>query len=246
MKYQQPKIAFFVLALMVLAAPAACGPPAYKAAAVKHGSLKLHEHVWVMELSGTPTQRGDAAGQLVGDQIRWLLPRYLKKTLGSKKPSRQLIQAVKNLEPSIPKAHLEQLEALAKAARVDRDTLLAVNLAPELFAGLACSCLAVDETKSKDSTVYLARNLDWHGGSLLTSLGLVVIEPGAQRRFASITWPGLVGVVSGMNDSGLSIATWSFLGSTRESNPKHRYCLQCDRCSSRLKTSLRPCRSCQT
>jgi isopenicillin-N N-acyltransferase like protein len=212
MKDQQPKIAFFVLALMVLAAPAACGPPAYKAASVKHGSLKLHEHVWVMELSGTPTQRGDAAGQLVGDQIRWLLPRYLKKTLGSKKPSQQLIQAVKKLEPSIPKAHLEQLEALAKAAQVDRDTLLAVNLAPELFAGLACSCLAVDQAKSKDSTVYLARNLDWHGGSLLTSLGLVVIEPGAQRRIASITWPGLVGVVSGMNDSGLSIANLVVFG----------------------------------
>ncbi|MBW1873351.1 MAG: hypothetical protein JRJ19_14880 [Deltaproteobacteria bacterium] len=220
MNDQQPKIVLFVLAILALAAPAACGPPAYKAASVKHGSLKLHKQVWVMELSGTATQRGAAAGQLVGDQVRWLLPRYLKKTLGKKKPSQQLIQAVKKLEPSIPEAHLEQLEALAKTARVDRDTLLAVNLAPELFAGLACSCLAVDKTKSNDSTVYLARNLDWHGGSLLTSLGLVVIETSRQQRIASVTWPGLVGVVSGMNDTGLSIANLVVFGQHRGVKPE--------------------------
>jgi predicted choloylglycine hydrolase len=57
-----------------------------------------------------------------------------------------------------------------------------------------------------------ARNLDWHGGDSLAELGLVVVESGAGLRFASITWPGLVGVATGINEKGLAAADLVVLG----------------------------------
>ena len=76
---------FSGLAILLLLAQGACAhsPPAFQSAEVKNGSLERHQKVWVMQLSGTPQQRGKAAGALVGEQIRWVLPRYLRATLGS-------------------------------------------------------------------------------------------------------------------------------------------------------------------
>jgi hypothetical protein len=183
-----------------------CSPPDFKEAEVPHGTLKKRGDVWVMELFGTPIERGKAAGELTGDQIRWALPRYLQKTLRSEKPIGKTLEIVRKLEATTPKDNLAQLDALAKAARVDRDSLLLVNMAPEVFSGLSCSCLLVFGSKSADGGILMARNLDWHGGDVLHKLELVVIESGTGNRYASVTWPGLIGVVTGMNSYGLSVA----------------------------------------
>jgi hypothetical protein len=48
---------------------------------------------------------------------------------------------------------------------------------------------------------------------------VVVIESGATHRFASFTWPGLLGVATGMNDAGLAVADLMALD-TGPSRPK--------------------------
>jgi hypothetical protein len=199
-----------VLAILMLLAQGACAhsPPAFQSAEVKNGILKRQGQVWVMQLSGTPKQRGKAAGALVGEQIRWVLPRYLKATLGSKEVSAQVRGLLHKIAAKIPEKHMEQIKALADSAGVDPDGLLVANLAPDLFAAMACSCLAV----SKEGSVLFARNLDWHGGDALAELGLVVVESGGGLRFASITWPGLVGVATGINEKGLAAADLVVLG----------------------------------
>ena len=186
--------------------------PAFKEASTEHGSLKRRGGTWVLRLSGSAPERGEAAGKLVGEQIRWLLPRYLKATLGSEKLPAKAVGLVGKYEKNIPKDHLDQLTALARAAKVDRDSLLAVNLAPEVFVAQGCSCLALEAGRTSGGKVLLGRNLDWHGGEYLKSLGLVVIEKGSGHAFASVSWPGLVGVVSGMNERGLSAANLVVLG----------------------------------
>lgn len=205
---------FSGLAILLLLAQGACAhsPPAFRPAEVENGSLKRHQKVWVMQLSGTPEQRGKAAGVLVGEQIRWVLPRYLKATLGSAKLPEHVRGLVRKIATGIAKEHLDQLKALADSAGVDLDGLLVANLAPDLFAALACSCLAVSGEKSSSGSLRLARNLDWHGGDALAELGLVVVESGAKLRFASITWPGLVGVATGMNEKSLAAADLVVLG----------------------------------
>lgn len=199
------RVAFVALCLALLAA-SACAAPAYRAASVEHGQLHRVAGSWILELNGTPEERGRAAGQLVGEQVRWLLPRYLRKTASIETLSPAQKKTLAALTHDAPASHLAEVAALAQAARVDGDALLAANLAPELNALLACSALGHGAPRSQDGKVRLARNLDWPGGDLLAGLELVVIESGANHRFASFTWPGLVGVVTGMNDAGLAVA----------------------------------------
>ena len=181
-------------------------PPRFTAATVPHGRLHQTQGYWLLELDGTAQQRGQAAGKLLGSQIRWLLPRYLERVTGKARIPTRYLEQLRRIAKAIPLRHRQQIGALAKAARVDEDALLAANLATELKAALACSCLATLPNRSPDGKVRLARNLDWPAGDLFVGLGLVVIESGANHRLASLTWPGLVGVVTGMNDAGLSVA----------------------------------------
>lgn len=198
-------LAFTALAVAGVAL-AACGAPRFEARTVEHGRLFQRNGMWVLELRGTPAERGRAEGRLVGKQIRWALPRYLDATLHMERPRGYPLRIVRELEGSIPKDALAEIGAIAKSAHVDRDTLVLVNLAPEEVAGLSCSCMAATGKKSGTGATLLARNLDWYGGDVLKDVGLVVVESGSGEPYASLGYPGLVGVVTGMNRSGLSVA----------------------------------------
>lgn len=180
--------------------------PPLRAASTSHGKLGKSGEQWILELDGTPAERGHAAGVLLGEQVRWLLSAYLKKVLSTDKLSPTQKEAVAAIASEIPATHFAELNALADAAQVDRTALFAANLAPEVMPSLACSCLATLPERSTDGKVRLARNLDWPGGEVLAGAPLVVIESGATHRFASFTWPGLLGVATGMNDAGLAVA----------------------------------------
>ena len=149
---------------------------------------------------------------MLGEQIRWLLPRYLKKVASVEELSSYQKELVAAIAAGVPSAHFDQLNALADATSVDRTTLFAVNLAPEVLSSLACACLATTAERSGDHRVRLARNLDWPGGDLLAESGVVVIEAGSGHRLASFTWPGLVSVATGMNDAGLTVADLMAIG----------------------------------
>jgi isopenicillin-N N-acyltransferase like protein len=207
-----------LLLACTLGACASAMPP-FQAGSTAHGKLgKSGEH-WVLELDGSPEERGKAAGALVGPQVRWLLSAYLKKLLGTDRLSPTQKEAVAAIASEVPAPHFAELNALAEAAQVDRTALFAANLAPEMASSLACSCLATLPERSGDGAIRLARNLDWPGGSILAGAELVVIESGTSHRFASFTWPGLLGVATGMNDAGLSVADLMALGTGGHPRP---------------------------
>jgi len=194
--------------MFLVSTPASCASrrPAFRAGSVAHGKLSAVANMWLLELDGTPAERGKAAGELLGEQVRWLLPRYLKQVASVKSLSPSQKERVAVLAAEIPRPYFEQLNAYAEAAKVDRTALFAVNMAPEVFSAFACSCLAVTPERSADGKVRLARNLDWLGADLLADAGLVIIESGGEHVFASFSWPGLVGVATGINDAGLVVA----------------------------------------
>jgi hypothetical protein len=186
--------------------------PPFQAQSTAHGKLSQIDGHWLLELEGSPEQRGKAAGVLLGEQIRWLLPRYLKKIASTVSLSAAQKEAVAAIASGVPSAHFAELNALAEAAKVDRTALFAVNMAPEVLPSLACSCLGVSPERSADGKVRLARNLDWPGGDLLAGAAIIVIQSGEGHRFVSFTWPGLMSVATGMNDAGLAVADLMALG----------------------------------
>jgi len=118
--------------------------------------------VWVLELDGSPVERGKAEGVLLGEQIRWLLPRYLRKVASVDKLSnyqKELVAAIGGRHSS---AHFDQLNALADAAKVDRTALFAVNLAQSCFLHWRARAWPPRQSEA------VTREFGWHA----TSIGL--------------------------------------------------------------------------
>jgi hypothetical protein len=206
---RHPLVAGLLAALLL-----GCSAPApFKAQSRPGATLHQVGEAWVLELSGTPAERGQAAGELLGEQIRWLLPRFTDKLFGADGLSESQRRTIELLRASIPPAHLTQLDAMARAAAVDENAVVALNLALEIFSPMLCSCFAVNGPSSQGGGMRIGRNLDWFGGDILQHHALLVVErgPGIQP-FAHVTWPGLVGAVTGLNAAKVFAADLVVLG----------------------------------
>ncbi len=75
---------------------------------------------------------------------------------------------------------------------------------------VGCSSFIVRNEKSEDGTLMLARNLDFSPSKGFNKLKvLYFIKPSNGYKFVSYSWPGFIGVVSAMNDKGLSVVLHS-------------------------------------
>jgi hypothetical protein len=69
-----------------------------------------------------------------------------------------------------------------------------------------CTAFGVWDEKSSDSSIVIGRNFDFYVGDKFSRHKIVAfINPEQGYKFASITWAGMIGVVSGMNEKGLTL-----------------------------------------
>lgn len=71
---------------------------------------------------------------------------------------------------------------------------------------VACTAFGVKNNNSEDSTLLVGRNMDFYSGDKFAENKIVAFcEPEKGYPFAYVTWAGFVGVISGMNNQGLTI-----------------------------------------
>lgn len=71
---------------------------------------------------------------------------------------------------------------------------------------VGCTSLGIWGAKSKDSTLIIGRNFDFYSGDEFSRNKIVCFEkPDQGYGFMMITWGGMIGVVSGMNEKGLTV-----------------------------------------
>jgi hypothetical protein len=146
-------------------------------------------------LSGTPEEIGTAEGTA----FRAVIPGLLRvmglgaQALQTFKPRR-----VRSWIAGLPPAHRAELEALAVHGGCPLERLLRTNV----IVDTCCSALVSPATAGQPLMV--ARNMDFFPAGV-TGPGTVLklYRPAGRRAFASVSWPGYAGVVSGMNDAGL-------------------------------------------
>lgn len=71
---------------------------------------------------------------------------------------------------------------------------------------VACTALGAWGEYTTDSTMYVGRNFDFYVGDDFAKNKIIAfVQPDTGYAFMSVTWGGMIGVVSGMNNQGLTI-----------------------------------------
>jgi hypothetical protein len=211
---------FAPLAVLVLAACSAAtgdvSPPAATATTAETPAPKkpaggLEERVngvRVVHLTGTPEEMGAQMGEICGEDLRYLLDANLKKIPWIAKDPEAALAKGRRYAAGIPDDQMRELRATAKAARVEAEWLVVAATVIEIVEETrACAAVAAWGMATPARETIVGRNLDWHDNGKLHSRGLLVVRhPEKGRPFVSCGFPGIPGVLTGMNDSGLFTA----------------------------------------
>lgn len=189
--------------------------------------LKKNEFgLWEMYLSGNSFEMGYKNGILT-DSLNRLQEEIFINSIKEMIPSNSYLFFLKsfvalfnrNLNKHIPSELLKEIYGVSLFASKDFDyignsyiRMLNYHAAHDIGHALqnmnlvACSAFEVKDDKTTDSTMIIGRNMDFSSGDDFAKNKIVVFcKPEEGYKFCYITWAGMIGVVSGMNDQGLVI-----------------------------------------
>jgi hypothetical protein len=199
-----------VTVVLALVAPAtrAGETSSFPAAKYGDGELKYVEKVPVLVLRGKPADMGEQFGVLAirnAPDLPGLHERFLKDS-GQEGAYPVIVRFAKLLKANFPPDHLAELEGAGRSADRDLDRLYFANTIADLSSGLGCSTVVVEKGRSKTGGPLFGRNFDWLPTRGITEHTLIVVrKQEGKRAFAAITVTPILGVISGMNDAGLSV-----------------------------------------
>lgn len=178
----------------------------------------------VLSLWGTPHQRGFAHGYLMAERILAGITHDFEKVM---RPFLPLYQSVvKNLVVprfAFTEREQEELEGLFEGirARLPEEKLFLPALGRKVelvdikalntfgdWYGLGCSSLAVWGELSADGRPLVGRNFDFPAFDLVLAHQCVVVRAadGGLRGQVGVTYPGCIGVLTGMNADGVFVS----------------------------------------
>jgi len=172
------------------------------------GRLHLVGSVPVLRVSGTPREMGYQHGAALKPQIHFLYTQYYEAMVKRLVGETDLEAWAHATEEFIPEAYREEMRGLAEGCGLSYDQVLLVNTMVDRFQTVMCSTVVAAGDATKDGEVYFGRNLDFPGRNILQRMTIVLEwEPEGGTPLVSVTWPGVLGVLSGMNANGVAGAT---------------------------------------
>ncbi|QGJ69590.1 Choloylglycine hydrolase [Planctomycetales bacterium 10988] len=172
------------------------------------GKLHYQAGIPILEVAGSPEEIGRQITELCMKPARPLLkyPQDSLRLFNIDYLWGPMLQVGKSMLPHFPADYRTELETIAEQMETGRAELIAANTMFDIKKFFQCSTLLVEPPRCPEGPL-LGRNLDFPTLGYLDQYSLVTIyqQPG-KHTFASVGFPGLLGVLSGMNDVGLSVA----------------------------------------
>ena len=161
----------------------------------------------VVEVAGDGADMGAAHGRQLAPTIRDLHDKYLKAYFSSEGQRFMAMAAAAAFEQRVAPHHLAEINALADAAGVNRRQMLLAHCFLDLSPMTACSTVTLPASAAPDGVARFGRNLDFPSFDVADKLSVVqVYRPAGRNAFRAVGWPGMVGVLTGMNEHGLTVA----------------------------------------
>lgn len=167
----------------------------------------------VLHLSGSPYEMGYQHGSMLRSRVRQSVANAIAfadrqlgiPMMGRWVVRRKLDQAWRKMRPHVPDWYLEEMEGLADGAGVPLKVLERIHAVPDLTS-VTCASFAAAGPATAEGRLIHARNLDWAIQSdVQEHAALFVHHPRGRQAFLSIGWLGFIGVISGINEVGISV-----------------------------------------
>ena len=200
----------------------------FKESKAEGGELRYVQGIPVLLLEGEPEQMGRQQAALVFDVARRNanLPKTILGEYGGGLLWPLVVGCGRSLLKDGPERCQRELNAAFTAAgckQEEIDSLTVANSLIELRCFGLCSAFLVEPERSASGGILFGRNFDIPSyGSLDRMLLVVICRPARRHAFASVSWPGFIGVLSGMNDAGLAIACLDS-GKAKDGSPGFRF-----------------------
>ena len=187
---------------------------------------KSESGLWEMYIEGDPFERGVAFGKLTSELLSYqesVFVEQIKKLV----PSAGYLKFLKyftawfdrNLDKNIPEEYKLEFYGTSFACSPEFDFIgsgyqrqLNYHAAHDIGHALkglnmvGCTSFSCWNGKSVDSTLIVGRNFDFYMGPEFAENKIVCFfNPSSGHRFMMVSWADMIGVVSGMNDKGLTV-----------------------------------------
>src|SRR5690606_25572565 len=183
----------------------------------KHGNF-------ILKVSGSPYEIGYKSGLLLDTmyaQQEQIFFQQIKEMTGSTRKQRFLLQFLKwyhrDILQYIPQEYQVEIFGISRFATTSLDTVASgfqralmlhgahdIGHAMQDLMLVGCSSVTAKGMYSSDGSIWMARNFDFYVSDAFAHNKIIsFVEPQNGFKYASIGWPGMLGVVSGMNEKGL-------------------------------------------
>ena len=187
---------------------------------------KSKSGLYEIYVEGQPYERGVANGKLSRELIQ-LQEDYFNDQINKMIPSRFYLHFLKyivgwfnrDLDKHVPEEYKEEIYGISASASDKYNyigskyqRLLNYHAAHDIghalqnLALVGCTSFGTWGSRSADSNMIIGRNFDFYVGDHFSENKIIAFEnPTDGFRFMSVTWGGFIGVVSGMNEKGLTV-----------------------------------------
>ena len=187
---------------------------------------KSKSGLYEMYVEGGPFERGIINGKL----SRELVCRqedYFNEQITRMVPSQSYRNFLKyfigwfnrNLEKNVTEEYKEEIYGVSKSASdkyqyigSNYQRILNYHAAHDIghtlqnMALVGCTSFGTWDAKSKDSNMIIGRNFDFYVSDKFALDKIIAfVNPSQGYKFMSVTWGGFIGVVSGMNEKGITV-----------------------------------------
>jgi len=197
----------------------------FQEATFEGGELKFIEGVPVLFLQGKPQEIGRQYGGLALGSIRNAvgLPKQILESEGFGGAWARVVGLSQGMLEKLPPPSQGEIQAAIQALQASQgesEAVMVANLLMEGGLGIPNSAFLVEPARSTSRKTLLGHNFSLSSSGVVDRMSLVTVRrPHDGHAFVTVGLAGLFGVVSGMNETGLTVVVLEAAGA-RDGWPK--------------------------
>ncbi|MGH7213573.1 MAG: C45 family autoproteolytic acyltransferase/hydrolase [Tepidisphaeraceae bacterium] len=170
----------------------------------------------VVHLRGGAAHIASDHAQALADPIKLLHKEYLQPFFRNASQRAIAETTAMLFAQHLRPEHWAEVKALADTTGLDLRQIMLAQCFLDLSRLMACSTVTLPAGAAPDGVARFGRNLDFPTLNIADKHSVVLVyHPEDRYQFAVVGWPGMVGVLSGMNEHGLALANMEVARSPR-------------------------------